>query len=484
MKRVFTRNSITPIQAKISFVLIGLIITISSFAHAQAGEQADKKNLSYSKVFNQKKINRIDIIINKETWDIMQDGIQMINPPIPHDRPSNPPREPDSNHASIRMPYGSKANGQKPPMPPQGTPPTPNHNIKTEWHECTILFEGKVWNHVGIRYKGNSSLMSAASQENGKYSYKLDFDQFEKQYAETKNQRFYGFKQLNLINNFKDPSLMREKIASDLLREFGIPAAMTSFYVVYIDNGNGPQFAGIYTMVEEIDNTVIKTQFKSKKGNLYKPEGRAATFAFGTFNKDEMNLKSKKNKSTYEDVEKLYNILHSETRISNPVLWRTQLEEVFDVFTFLKWLASKNVIENWDSYGQSPRNYYLYNNPENKLLTWIPWDNNEALLSPHQNHNNPHMHGNDSWPLIDYILGDSFYSNVYNDNLSDFATYIFNIEKMQDLYSGYSNLLKPYIIEEAKQSTFIQNEEDFESAVEYLKKHVVKRHQIIEELLN
>lgn len=74
------------------------------------------------------------------------------------------------------------------------------------WVEAAITVNGITWNHVGIRYKGNSSLRSAVSSGNNKLSFKLDFDEFEDDYPETKNQRFYGFKQLNLNNNFSDPT--------------------------------------------------------------------------------------------------------------------------------------------------------------------------------------------------------------------------------------------------------------------------------------
>ena len=51
---------------------------------------------------------------------------------------------------------------------------------------------------------------------------------------------------------------------------------------------------------------------------------------------------------------------------------------------FLRWLAVNTVIQNWDTYGKMTHNYYLYNHTTGKGLTWIPWDNNEALQSGKQ----------------------------------------------------------------------------------------------------
>ena len=70
------------------------------------------------------------------------------------------------------------------------------------WVAATITFEGKTWTHVGVRYKGNSSLKSSWSQGTLKLPFKLDFDEFEDDFSEIDDQRFYGFKQLSLANGF------------------------------------------------------------------------------------------------------------------------------------------------------------------------------------------------------------------------------------------------------------------------------------------
>ena len=85
--------------------------------------------------------------------------------------------------------------------------------------------------------------------------------------------------------------------------------------------------------------------------------------------------------SNARDILALFDALHDESRISEPATWRANLEAVFNVDTFIHWLAVNTVIQNWDTYGTMAHNYYLYNDPTTGLLTWIPWDNNEALTS-------------------------------------------------------------------------------------------------------
>ncbi len=72
---------------------------------------------------------------------------------------------------------------------------------------------------------------------------------------------------------------LREKVAGDVFRNAGLVASHTAFYTLYVDYGDGPVYFGVYTMVEEVDDTVLDTQFSDDDGNLYKPDGDGASFA-------------------------------------------------------------------------------------------------------------------------------------------------------------------------------------------------------------
>lgn len=242
-----------------------------------------------------------------------------------------------------------------------------------------ISFNGMEWPNVGIRFKGFNSLQGSWSEGSYKISLKLNFDKYEDDYPEIKNQRFYGFDELNLQGNYNDDSLMREMVVPSIFRESGVVAPRTAFYRLYVDHGEGPVYFGLYTMVEAVEDTVIETQFADDSGNLYKPEGNGATFAEGTFDPACFEKKTNEDESDYSDVEALYTILNSDIRLSDPEQWRSDLEAVFDVDGFLRWLATNTVIQNWDTYGGNCRNFYLYTDPSDGKITWIPWDNNYAL---------------------------------------------------------------------------------------------------------
>jgi len=249
------------------------------------------------------------------------------------------------------------------------------------WVPATVEFQGHTWTHVGVRYKGNSSLTSGWRSGTLKLPLKLDFDEFEDDYPEIDDQRFYGFKQLSLANGFSDASFMRDAATADILEQAGLPAAETAFYEVILDYGEGPVALGLYTVIEVIDDTVVGRTFGSDDGNIYEAEGSAASLAASTRDQIEASFQKESNEddADWSDIEALFDALHSAQRTRAPAAWRAGLESVFDVDAFLEWLAISAVIQHWDAYGAMSYNYYLYHDPESGQLSWISWDHNQAM---------------------------------------------------------------------------------------------------------
>ncbi len=340
------------------------------------------------------------------------------------------------------------------------------------WVEATLAFNGQEWRHTGVRFKGNSSLRDAFRSGGDKFPFKLDFDEWEDLHPSVDNQRFFGFKQLNLGSNYKDSSFMREKVASDLFRAFGVPAAHVAFCEVWLDRGEGLRFIGVYSLVEEVDDTVYEEQFPDDEGNLYKPDGDAATFALGTFDREELDLKTNEEDATYADVMALYDVLHDPARTSDEAAWMSELEAVFDVDGFLRYLAVNQVIQNWDTYGMMTHNYFLYG--DQGVLTWIPWDNNEALATTGRAPLSIELDevGAD-WPLIRYLLDVDVYRARYYDLARQFVEEHFNAAEMTPLYDAHEATLNE-----------VANREDarFNAAVEQLRSHAASREAAVQAL--
>lgn len=349
----------------------------------------------------------------------------------------------------------------------------------------TLKFNGKVWNNVGLRLKGNSSLSSIWRAGIYKLPFRLKMDEYEDKYPEINDQRLYGFKEVSMSPGFSDNSLIREKAVADIFRMGGVAAARTAFYKVYINFGDGLKYCGVYTMVEIIDDTMIKDQFGQKSGNIYKPESTFQTFVQSQFEK-----KNNETAADYSDVQAFVAALNSAERTSNAAQWRANLEKTFNMDNYLKFLAINNTIVNWDTYGAMAHNYYLYNSPANKL-TWIPWDHNMSMT----NTVGGGVGGGGraavslamtevgaGWPLIRYVAADPVYYAKYKQYVKAFNDEVFTTTKMNELFDKYTNLITPYVNgteKEVAPYTNLTNTAAFTTALSSLKQHVVARNQVV-----
>ena len=488
---------------------------ISTSVNGSESTHSNEVDPNYEIVFNQSEVLEFNIRIDSTDWQAMQDDLQDNlssgkTEKAGGDRQARPDRQAGEVGDAVQLdemrPVGEVGEaGQPGQMRPEGEAGEAGKPDEMQpvgeageagevsestsnpiWVESSITFDDTTWDHVGIRFKGNSSLKSAFSSGNGKLSFKLDFDEFEEEYPEIENQRFYGFKQLNLNNNYSDESLMHEKVAADLFREFGLASSETTFCVVNVDYGEGSQFFGVYALVEEMDDTGIEEQFDDDSGNLYKPEGTAATFAAGTFNESDMNKKNNEEEDDYSDVLALYEALHDPSRESDVTSWKTHLESVFNVDGFIKWLAVNTTMQNWDTYGNMNHNYYLYNDPETGLLNWIPWDNNEAFSDGKGKSGTLSLEldeVNEKWPLIRYLIDDPEYKTVYDEYLQQFVDEVFTEEKMTETYSDYYQMIKEYAYDERSGYSYIKSDKSFDSAVEALTSHVAERNAAVQSYL-
>lgn len=349
-----------------------------------------------------------------------------------------------------------------------------------------VYYNGVEWYRVGIRFKGNSSLQTSWEQGILKLSFKLDFDEYEDDYPQIKNQRFYGFKKFSLKNNYEDSSFLREKVATDVFRNAGVASSHAAFYTLYVDHGDGAEYFGLYTLVEEVDGEVLDTQFSDDDGNLYKPEDGSANFVQGSFNAEDFTKKTNED-TDWSDIESLFSALHDTNRTTNPAVWRASIESVFNVDNYLKYLAVNGIIQNWDTYGLMTHNYYLYNDSATNQLTWIPWDNNEALqegkLTGALNLNFSDL-DTTNWPLIANIYADETYKAQYDAYLLEVINGAFETGSMQTLYETYSTLVQPYATTERAGYTFLTNSNDFTNAITELKTHASERDTAVSTYLN
>jgi spore coat protein CotH len=335
----------------------------------------------------------------------------------------------------------------------------------------TVEFDGRRWEQVGMRYKGNSSLRGGWGSGNLKLGFRLNFDHFEDQAPTITDQRFFGFSEMTFSSAYNDRALIRDKLASELAEDYGLVSARCAFYRVYADIGEGPQYWGLYTMLEDPSDELIETQFADASGNMYKPDGPGA--AFTEFDVESFAKKTNQAQADYSDVQATFDALHAPRE--DAAAWRSELERHFDVENFIRVLAFSRAIGHWDGYGVMAHNYYLYGDPaQDGRLVWISWDHNLTWQSqmggPIAQVSVMMDEVKESWPLIRYVLDDSVYRGRYRDALETFMQGAYEKQRFDARAAELHALVAPYVLGEpdgeAAPFTSLKAPEDFEHALD------------------
>ncbi|MCW3075767.1 MAG: hypothetical protein JWO32_376 [Bacteroidetes bacterium] len=235
--------------------------------------------------------------------------------------------------------------------------------ISDVYMKCTMTIDGTSYPTVGIKFKGNSSY----NGQGNKKSLKIGIDEF------VAGQKYDGIKKFNLNNGFKDPTMMREKIALDFANQMGVYAPRCTYARVYLNN----VYWGLYTLVEEIDKTFLSGRFNDKKGNLFKgdPQGDLKWLGATVSNYyPKYELKTNSTANNWSDL------VHAIDNINNSgVNFYDSLESVVNTASVIKTWAFCSIFSNLDSYLGSGHNYFLYDDSISLKLNYITWDVNESF---------------------------------------------------------------------------------------------------------
>jgi spore coat protein CotH len=443
----------------------------------------------YDQVFPENAVRRLDVTISAENWTTMQnDMVSMLGAfgsggggggMGPGE--GGPPMQGGPSDADSGGPPGAPPDGGLPGMDGGNGGPgaggaggagavslLPRDPV---YVESTVRFDGRRWDHVAVRYKGNSSIVGAWSRGVGKLPLRFNFTKLKDLYPAVADQRFWGFKDLALSNINADDSMIREKLANDFLRQAEVPVGRSAFYRVYVDHGEGSQYFGLYTADEIPEDQFLDDAFGSSEGNLYKPESMLLTFDESQFEK-----KTNETEGDFSDVRALVTALNASR--TDAAAWRSGVDATLDTSLFLKWLAANTLMGNWDVYGAMSHNYYLYASPSaSKRLTWIAWDHSLAFATNSQSASLDLSNVGSSWPLIRYTMDDTVYRAVYFAALEKVAA-LFTREKLEAKIRAAHDLVAPYVVGtdgEKTGFTFLSDAQAFETSVDTLLGYVDQR---------
>lgn len=131
-----------------------------------------------------------------------------------------------------------------------------------EYSSCTVVIDGEKYANIGIRAKGNTSLSQVKQMDSERYSFKLEFDQYDS------SKSYYGLDKLCLNNLIQDNTMMKDYLVYQMMADFGVDSPLCSYTYITV---NGEDW-GIYLAVEGVEDAFLERNYGSDAGELYKPD--------------------------------------------------------------------------------------------------------------------------------------------------------------------------------------------------------------------
>lgn len=131
-----------------------------------------------------------------------------------------------------------------------------------EYSSCTVVIDGEKYANIGIRAKGNTSLSQVKQMDSKRYSFKLEFDQYDS------SKSYYGLDKLCLNNLIQDNTMMKDYLVYQMMADFGVDSPLCSYTYITV---NGEDW-GLYLAVEGVEDAFLEKNYGSDAGELYKPD--------------------------------------------------------------------------------------------------------------------------------------------------------------------------------------------------------------------
>ena len=131
-----------------------------------------------------------------------------------------------------------------------------------EYAPCSVVIDNEAYKNVGLRAKGNTSLSAVSQMGSDRYSFKIEFDQYDS------GKSYYGLDKLCLNNLIQDNTMMKDYLTYRLMGEFGVSAPLCSYVYITV---NGEDW-GLYLAVEGVEDAFLQRNYGRDHGELYKPD--------------------------------------------------------------------------------------------------------------------------------------------------------------------------------------------------------------------
>ncbi|NYF23905.1 spore coat protein H [Sporosarcina sp. JAI121] len=176
-------------------------------------------------------------------------------------------------------------------------------------------------------------------------------------------------KEVHLNAEFKDPSLLRNKLSFDFFNEIGCLSPESRFVFMKINGKN----EGVYLELESVDEQFLANRQLPKGSIFYAVDGDANFSLMSDLDKEvkkSLKLGYEQKCGTEQDDEQLQEMIIKINTIPREE-FGDEIVKYINVDKYLRWLAGVVFTQNFDGF---VHNYALYRNGETGLFEVIPWD--------------------------------------------------------------------------------------------------------------
>jgi hypothetical protein len=225
---------------------------------------------------------------------------------------------------------------------------------------ASVTINGVYFDSVGVKYKGNSSYNPTYN----KNPFHIELDTY-------KSQSYLGVKDIKLGNNYADPSMIREVLAYDILKNY-MHCPEANFAKVYV---NGIYY-GVYSNAESIGKKFYAKHYFSSSNTAIKCNPIVNPSANTKSNLKYFTSGDSSNYFNFYEIKSDYGWNNLRALADTVTNYQSRFANNVDVDRLIWMLAFNNVNVNLDSYsGAFCQNYYLYKDNANHYNTTI-WDLN------------------------------------------------------------------------------------------------------------
>lgn len=310
-------------------------------------------------------------------------------------------------------------------------------------------FGGVDYPQVTVRYKGNGTYM--ASRNSLKRSMKVDLN-------DHRPGRTLGdATKLNFHTCVTDPGWMNEVLSHKLFRDAGVPAPRTAYARVHVTvpGTYDHRYVGLYSIVENVDNSFARDRFGTKKGALFKPVTRQLFEDLGNDWAAYRQSYDPKTPLSDEEIRHVLALCKLVSHASDSEFAR-HVGDFVDLEEFARFMAVTTWLSTMDSILGVGQNFYVYLHPKTRRFQFIPWDLDHSFgqfgmvgTQEQREHLNIHKPWDGEIRFLDRMFRVPEFKQRYLARLREFSQTIFEPGRIHAQVDQLAAVLRPAIEDES-----------------------------------